>query len=87
MNLRIAEIEAQAWQLVDKEWDWTNPDNPSKATLFKTKFAELIVRKCADAADMAYDARCKYPGDYVVESMGLGAEEGAVAWRTSQETN
>ena len=34
------------------------------------KLAELIVKKCADAADMAYDARCIYPGDYVVEQLG-----------------
>lgn len=42
---------------------------------------EQTVRACADAADMAYDAHCDYPGDYVVEQMGYGKEEGVVAWR------
>lgn len=46
------------------------------------KFAELIVRMCADAADMAQDARCKYVGDYVAEQMGYGEEHGVTAWRT-----
>lgn len=46
MNERIRELEKQAWDYVDQTWDWANPDNPSKETLFKTKFAELIVRNC-----------------------------------------
>ena len=50
MNERIKELEKQAWEFVDKTWDWTNPDNPNKATLFKTKFAELIVAECANIA-------------------------------------
>lgn len=48
----IKELEKQAWDYVDATWDWSNPDSPSKATLFKTKFAELIVRECAT---LAYD--------------------------------
>lgn len=44
-------------------------------------FAEMIVRMCADAADMAYEADCKYPGDYVAESMGFGEEHGVTEWR------
>lgn len=51
------------------------------------KFAELIVRKCADAADMAYDARCNYPGDYVAEWMGFGEKEGVVTWRANEQSN
>ena len=51
MNERIQELEKQAWEFVDKTWDWTNPDNPSKTTLFKTKFAELIVQECAELID------------------------------------
>ena len=45
------------------------------------KFAELIVRECADAADMAQDAGCEYAGDYVAEYMGYGQEEGVTEWR------
>jgi hypothetical protein len=46
MNERIQELEKQAWEFVDKTWNWANANNPSQATLFKTKFAELIVREC-----------------------------------------
>jgi hypothetical protein len=47
MNERIQELEKQAWEFVDKTWNWANANNPSQATLFKTKFAELIVKECA----------------------------------------
>jgi hypothetical protein len=43
---RIQELEKQAWEFVDKTWNWANANNPSQATLFKEKFAELIVREC-----------------------------------------
>jgi hypothetical protein len=43
MNERIQELEKQAWEFVDKTWNWANANNPSQATLFKEKFAELIV--------------------------------------------
>ncbi len=49
---------------------------------YTEKLAELIVKECADAADMAYDARCVYPGDYVGEQLGYGEEKGISAWRS-----
>jgi hypothetical protein len=49
MNERIFELEKQAWEFVDKTWNWANANNPSQATLFKAKFAELIVRECIQA--------------------------------------
>jgi hypothetical protein len=51
MNERIKELEKQAWEFVDKTWNWANANNPSQATLFKTKFAELIVRECMSMCD------------------------------------
>jgi hypothetical protein len=51
MNERIRELEKQAWEFVDKTWNWANANNPSQATLFKTKFAELIVRECAQIVE------------------------------------
>lgn len=39
------------------------------------QFALLIIRQCADAADMARDADCKYPGDYVMESFGFSCTD------------
>jgi hypothetical protein len=50
MNERIQELEKQAWEFVDKTWNWANANNPSQATLFKAKFAELIVKECAQVA-------------------------------------
>jgi hypothetical protein len=51
MNERIKELEKQAWEFVDKTWNWANANNPSQATLFKAKFAELIVRECYALVD------------------------------------
>lgn len=39
------------------------------------QFALLIARQCADAADMAQEADCKYPGDYVMESLGFSCTD------------
>lgn len=39
------------------------------------KFALLIARLAADAADMAREADCKYPGDYVMESLGFSCTD------------
>ena len=44
------------------------------------KFAELIVKMCADAADM-YEGKSDCVGDCVAEYMGYGAEEGVTEWR------
>jgi hypothetical protein len=53
MNERIQELEKQAWEFVDKTWNWANANNPSQATLFKTKFAELIVKECQTVVEWA----------------------------------
>jgi hypothetical protein len=53
MNERIRELEKQAWEFVDKTWNWANANNPSQATLFKAKFAELIVREMCSVLDKA----------------------------------
>jgi hypothetical protein len=53
MNERIQELEKQAWEFVDKTWNWANANNPSQATLFKTKFAELIVQECQTVVEWA----------------------------------
>jgi hypothetical protein len=45
------------------------------------RFTELVVKACADAADMAQDAGCEYAGDYVAEYMGFGEQEGVTEWR------
>ena len=55
---------------------------PYETTIFSPDlFAELIVKACADAADMYQEAGCEYVGDAVAEYMGYGTEEGVVEWR------
>lgn len=39
------------------------------------RFALLITRLAADAADMAREADCKYAGDYVMESLGFACTD------------
>ncbi len=82
----ISEADAYAWS-VDNKYVARDCCNDGEVNYmwedaFREKFAELIVKECADAADMAYDARCEFVGDYVGEYMGYGKEHGITAWRT-----
>ena len=74
MHPRIRELADQALKECDAAKE-RGIDQYSK------RFAELIVRECANAADMAQDARCEYAGDYVAEYMGFGQEHGVTKWR------
>jgi hypothetical protein len=74
MNERIRELADQALKECDAAKE-RGIDQYSK------RLAELIVRMCADAADMAQDAGCEYAGDYVAEYMGFGEKEGVSKWR------
>ncbi len=79
MNERIEELAEQAMEWIP---DPGYPGQVMMRALNQQKFAELIVKACADAADMAQDARCKFAGDYVAEQMGFGQEHGVTEWRT-----
>jgi hypothetical protein len=68
MNERIQELEKQAWEFVDKTWNWANANNPSQATLFKAKFAELIVKECAAHLNFVGD---EYAGIELLEHFGV----------------
>lgn len=48
-------------------------------------FAELIIKECADAGDMAHGSDCPFIGDYIVESMDCGVNVGAAPWRCQEE--
>ena len=77
MSNRINELIKQSYVTVRSQ-------NDRDVTYFsQEKFAELIVRMCADYADMAQDAGCEYAGDYVAEAMGYGEEEGVATWRNT----
>ena len=86
MNNRIKELEKQAWDYAyDHETVKGNIANGGFINMnfsdaFSEKFAELIVRMCADAADM-YEGKSDCVGDCVAEYMGYGAEEGVTEWR------
>lgn len=75
MNKTIQALADQAL----KECDAANERGIEQ---YSARLAALIVKACADAADRAYDARCKFPGDYVAEQMGF-SEEGVSERRTS----
>lgn len=78
MNERIKQLIAECTHTVT---DYSLGIDSSYEDFDKEKFAELIVKECANAADMAYEGRCKYPGDYVGEQLGYGTEHGIAAWR------
>ena len=87
MNNRIKELEKQAWDYAyDHETVKGNIANGGFINMnfsdaFSEKFAELIVRMCADAADM-YEGKSDCVGDCVAEYMGYGQEEGVTEWRS-----
>ena len=84
MNERIKELAEQANIHFHKGGTLdAGPNGIARFVLYSDmeKFAELIVRMCADYADMAQDAGCEYAGDYVAEAMGYGVEEGIATWR------
>jgi hypothetical protein len=80
MNERIKELAELAMEWIP---DPGYSGQVEVRVLNHKKFAELIVKACADAADMAQDARCEYAGDYVAEYMGFGEEHGVTEWRMS----
>ena len=78
MSKRIDELWGQALdQAVPDTYSslsWTQIEK------IKAVFAELIVKECADAADM-YEGQSDYVGDCVAEYMGYGEAEGVSEWR------
>lgn len=79
MSKRILDLYRKA-QVPDTAIDPSN-NMPYETTRFSAdKFAELIVKACADAADM-YEGKSDYVGDCVAEYMGYGEEEGVAEWR------
>lgn len=87
MNAVISDIDQQAWKYANQHGvdEFGGQDTILRLKLYRDKLAELIVKACADAADMAHDAQCEYPGDYVGEQMGYGAADGISVWRYKLE--
>ena len=78
MNERIEKLAEQAVLQAIEVFDQNGKDYQR---IVLEKFAKLIVKECADAADMAQDAGCEYAGDYVAEYMGFSEQEGVTEWR------
>jgi hypothetical protein len=80
MNERIRELEKQAWEFVDKTWNWANANNPSQATLFKAKFAELIVRECMKESmeEIVADEEIAQEKDPLIREYLTGNNQGIV---------
>lgn len=77
-NARIQQLAERAGLYVDfKGIPWPKNMGTEESVIAYQKFADLIIRECADAADMAHDARCAFPGDYVAESMGVQSRSDA----------
>ena len=87
MNEQIKELKLQAQLFALEKCNGLSHDSSyvPLIDILMDKFAELIVKECTDAADMAYDARCEHPGDYVGEQLGYGKEHGITAWRIGVE--
>lgn len=83
MNQKIRSIWGQAIEIANK----IVPTDIGKDyflihdRVVREKFAELLVKECADAADMAHKENCPYVGDFVGEHMGYGEKEGIANWR------
>jgi len=60
MNERIKELEQQCWEVRQYNPPWFNA----------TKFAELIVRECADVATINAHQWAS-PGTYVLKHFGV----------------
>jgi hypothetical protein len=85
MNERILEAAFQSLFITKRVSDGSYfIDDPELMGKLE-KFAELIVRMCADAADM-YEGKSDYVGDCVAEYMGYGQEEGIAEWRASRRS-
>ena len=79
MNERIQQLAIEATKIVETT-DHCSGDSESHTEVDVEKFAELIVRMCADAADM-YEGKSDCVGDCVAEYMGYGEAEGITEWR------
>lgn len=66
MNERIKELAEQAWDYVDSQ----NPYASDEHEMFQEKFAELIVRECADVASINQH-QYNDVGNYVKQHFGV----------------
>ena len=61
MNEKIKELELQCWEPTQYGPAWFN----------STKFAELLIRECADIADLADENKCEWIGGNILTHFGV----------------
>jgi hypothetical protein len=61
MNEKIKELELQCWEPTQYGPAWFN----------STKFAESLIRKCADIADLADENKCEWIGGNILTHFGV----------------
>jgi hypothetical protein len=69
MNERIRELAEQAVNNISDHIDFDIPD------VFKEKFAELIVRECADTMDGRDENGNAKDGQYLLTQFGIDASQ------------
>lgn len=70
MNERIAELSAEAWRYAN---NYVGDDVMPQLRRYQEKFAELIIRECADIVNQPYDF--KTPPDQKTYRYPLGRDE------------
>jgi hypothetical protein len=74
MNERIRELAEQAWkEILDEtniDGDISTMFSADEVVTFEQKFAELIVKECADWIDRQDESRCPYGID-LLEHFGV----------------
>ena len=77
MNERIKELSVQAEEWVSNEFHrlFLENINPDRKVLFDEKFAELIVRKCADIMDGRDENGNAKDGQYLLTQFGIDASQ------------
>ena len=69
MNERIKELAGQALdQAVPETWSTLTQE---QLVRFQDKFAELIVRQCAEVADLADENSCEWIGGNILTHFGV----------------
>jgi hypothetical protein len=75
MNERIKELAEQAWKEVLSETsidgDTSNVYSPDEVVAFEQKFAELIVRECANAVNSRDDSDTGFWANIIKEHFGV----------------
>ena len=67
MNERIRELEKQATDIVKCGLNGT----ATAESFNRKKFAELIVRECAEIADLADENKCEWIGGNILTHFGV----------------